>query len=248
MQEGIEAGEIGLIVRSASEIRRARAAAKIASVRFVELGDKMELEAGAVSIATMHLAKGLEFRSMVVMACDEEIVPQSERIENASDEADLEDIYDTERHLLYVACTRARDHLLITGVTPTSEFLDDFLTGSKRSVDERVCGVAHPVLRCTVLKQQLRRKAQFCCGFGDLAPVPTAGAISLQVLQEAGLCRVDVALVCECVTFMRDNLAGATFQWRLVIGVANHVFRRGAVCGLLQVRRPNGTAAEHTVL
>ena len=31
----------------------------------------------------------------------------------------------TERHLLYVACTRARDHLIVTGVAPASEFLDD---------------------------------------------------------------------------------------------------------------------------
>ena len=31
----------------------------------------------------------------------------------------------TERHLLYVACTRARDHLLVTSVEPASEFLDD---------------------------------------------------------------------------------------------------------------------------
>jgi hypothetical protein len=36
-----------------------------------------------------------------------------------------EEVYDTERHLLYVACTRARDHLLITSVEPASEFLDD---------------------------------------------------------------------------------------------------------------------------
>ena len=41
------------------------------------------------------------------------------------DHADLEDLYNTERHLLYVACTRARDHLLITGVDPVSEFLED---------------------------------------------------------------------------------------------------------------------------
>jgi len=33
--------------------------------------------------------------------------------------------YNTERHLLYVACTRARDHLLVTSVEPASEFLDD---------------------------------------------------------------------------------------------------------------------------
>jgi len=35
------------------------------------------------------------------------------------------EVYTTERHLLYVACTRARDHLLVTSVDPPSEFLDD---------------------------------------------------------------------------------------------------------------------------
>ncbi|GAB4365390.1 MAG: hypothetical protein Kow0060_22780 [Methylohalobius crimeensis] len=40
-------------------------------------------------------------------------------------DADLEEVYDTERHLLYVACTRARDNLLVTSVDPESEFLDD---------------------------------------------------------------------------------------------------------------------------
>ena len=73
----------------------------------------------------MHLAKGLEFRAVAVMACDDEMVPLQSRIESIADDADLEDVYDTERHLLYVACTRARDRLLVTGVEPASEFLDD---------------------------------------------------------------------------------------------------------------------------
>ena len=73
----------------------------------------------------MHLDKGLEFRAVAVMACDDEVIPLQERIENVADEADLEEVYNTERHLLYVACTRARDHLLVTGVEPASEFLED---------------------------------------------------------------------------------------------------------------------------
>jgi superfamily I DNA/RNA helicase len=73
----------------------------------------------------MHLAKGLEFRAVAVMACDDDLVPLQSRIESASDEAELDEIYDTERHLLYVACTRARDQLLNTGVEPASEFLED---------------------------------------------------------------------------------------------------------------------------
>lgn len=59
------------------------------------------------------------------MACDDEVLPLQERIESVSDESDLEDVYNTERHLLYVACTRARDFLLVTGVDPASEFLND---------------------------------------------------------------------------------------------------------------------------
>jgi superfamily I DNA/RNA helicase len=73
----------------------------------------------------MHLAKGLEFRAVAVMACDDEIIPLQGRIEAVGDDADLQEVYDTERHLLYVACTRARDNLLVTAVEPASEFLAD---------------------------------------------------------------------------------------------------------------------------
>jgi superfamily I DNA/RNA helicase len=59
---------------------------------------------------------------------DDEIVPLQERIETVGDDADLQEVYDTERHLLYVACNRAETYLLITSVEPPSEFLDDLRT------------------------------------------------------------------------------------------------------------------------
>ena len=73
----------------------------------------------------MHLAKGLEFKAVVVMACDDDILPLQERIETVADEAELDEVYETERHLFYVACTRARDRLLVSGVHPASEFFAD---------------------------------------------------------------------------------------------------------------------------
>lgn len=73
----------------------------------------------------MHLAKGLEFRVVAVIACDDEVIPLQSRIESVADDSDLEEVYNTERHLLYVACTRARDQLLVTSAGPASEFLDD---------------------------------------------------------------------------------------------------------------------------
>ena len=35
----------------------------------------------------MHLSKGLEFRAVAVMACDDEIIPLQERIETVGDDA-----------------------------------------------------------------------------------------------------------------------------------------------------------------
>jgi hypothetical protein len=125
LKEGCQPHEVGLFVRTGEQLKRARAAIKIAGASGVELSDKVEAEAGKVAISTMHLAKGLEFRAVAVMACDDEVLPLQGRIETVADESDLEEVYNTERHLLYVACTRARDRLLITGVDPASEFLDD---------------------------------------------------------------------------------------------------------------------------
>jgi len=127
MTEGILSHEISIFVRSDSEISRAIAAAEQTKTPFKVLDEHVETAVNKISISTMHLAKGLEFRAVVVMACDDEIIPSQKRIETVSDDTDLEEVYNTERHLLYVACTRARDHLLITGINPASEFLDDMM-------------------------------------------------------------------------------------------------------------------------
>lgn len=122
---GLLPHEFGVFVRSAAQLGRAQAAVEKAGLAFKVLDEHVEMSSGHVSISTMHLAKGLEFRAVVVMACDDEVIPLQERIESVGDDADLQEVYDTERHLLYVACTRARDHLLLTGVDPVSEFVGD---------------------------------------------------------------------------------------------------------------------------
>ena len=124
--EGLKPHEIGIFVRSEAELDRARSAVKAAGLDCKVLDEHVETIPEHISVSTMHLAKGLEFRAVVVMACDDEVVPLQERIESVTDEADLKDVYDTERHLLYVACTRARDYLLVTSGDMPSEFLEDF--------------------------------------------------------------------------------------------------------------------------
>lgn len=130
MRSGVLPHECGVFVRSSNELDRARAAVTSAGLSFAVLDDGAQAAAGQVTICTMHLAKGLEFRAVVVMACDDEVIPLQDRLESVADDADLEEVYNTERHLLYVACTRARDHLWVSGVTPVSEFLDDL--GARR--------------------------------------------------------------------------------------------------------------------
>ena len=125
ISEGVKPHEIGVFVRSSAEMGRARKTVGEAGLPFMVLDENVGTTSGHVSISTMHLAKGLEFRAVVVMACDDEVIPLQERIETVADDADLEEVYNTERHLLYVACTRARDYLLVTSVDPASEFLDD---------------------------------------------------------------------------------------------------------------------------
>jgi len=111
--DGVAAEETGIFVRTPQLVERAKEAVACAGLE----------ESPAISV--MHLAKGLEFRAVVVMACDEGIIPLDERVADAADEAELDDIYETERRLLYVACTRARDRLFVSGVRPGSEFLMD---------------------------------------------------------------------------------------------------------------------------
>lgn len=125
LAEGALAEEIGVFVRSDGQLERAQAAVREADAEATLLADDVETRPGTVSINTMHRAKGLEFRAVAVMACDEDVLPLQARIEAVSDESDLEEVYNTERYLLYVACTRARDRLLVSGVAPGSEFLGD---------------------------------------------------------------------------------------------------------------------------
>lgn len=131
IDEGVEPEEIGLFVRSNNELSRARSVVKNAGYTPLELSDRVEDRNGRISIGIMHLAKGLEFKAVGVMACDDDVLPLQERIETVADETELDEVYETERHLFYVACTRARDRLIVTGVEPASEFFENMSVNIK---------------------------------------------------------------------------------------------------------------------
>ncbi len=123
---GVAPAEIGIFVRSNDQLARARTAVKAAGHTQLELSERLEQPQGRIAIGTMHLAKGLEYKAVIVMACDDDVLPLQERIETVADESELDEVHDTERNLFYVACTRARDRLLVSGIQPASEFFADF--------------------------------------------------------------------------------------------------------------------------
>ncbi len=125
LAEGVPPQAVGVIVRADEQMPRARAAIAAAGANHKVLDEDSSPQSGCITACTMHLAKGLEFSAVAVMACDDEVLPLQSRIDALGDSADLEETYETERHLLYVAATRARDHLFLSGVAPASEFLDD---------------------------------------------------------------------------------------------------------------------------
>jgi superfamily I DNA/RNA helicase len=123
--DGIAPDEIGVFVRSHDQMERARGAIAEAGLGVRSISEGQEGAPGNVRLGTMHLAKGLEFRAVIVMACDEGVLPLDGRIADVADEFELDEVIATERQLLYVAATRARDRLFVSGVMPASEFLDD---------------------------------------------------------------------------------------------------------------------------
>jgi superfamily I DNA/RNA helicase len=130
VSDGLRPDEMVLFVRSSVELPRAELAATAAGLPFRVLDTHAETTVGSLSLSTMHMAKGLEFRAVAVMACDDEVIPLQERIETATDASELEDVYNTERQLLYVACTRARDCLFVSSGGSPSEFLGDMTSRS----------------------------------------------------------------------------------------------------------------------
>jgi superfamily I DNA/RNA helicase len=82
----------------------------------------------AVTVTTLHRAKGLEYKAVVVAGASAASLPQRAALQEVDDPADVEDARTRERQLLYVGLTRARDRLLVTWTGEPTSYLQDALT------------------------------------------------------------------------------------------------------------------------
>ena len=106
LEDGLKPSEIAVFVRSEAQLARACAAAATAQLEIRTVATTNADESRAL-VGVMHLAKGLEFRAVALMACDENILPLESRVADVADEFELDEVIATERQLLYVAATRA---------------------------------------------------------------------------------------------------------------------------------------------
>lgn len=85
--------------------------------------DREAMGRGRPVVMTMHRAKGLEFRKVLLFDVSEASIPRALRDQQYSD-ADYADALLRERSLLYVAATRARDQLAISWSGQASPLLE----------------------------------------------------------------------------------------------------------------------------
>lgn len=123
MRRGTGASEIAVLARTGALHRRSTDAALAGhGLSAAALTDR-DAPGNAVCVGTFHSAKGLEFRAVAVIGCEDGIVPSDTALEAENGKDARAIAREREEHLLYVACTRARESMLVTHVGPRSASL-----------------------------------------------------------------------------------------------------------------------------
>ncbi|MFF5262979.1 UvrD-helicase domain-containing protein [Actinomadura viridis] len=130
LDDGVEPTAIGIAARYKYLLKKATDRLKDAGIKAFQVHSRSE----GVRVGTMHRMKGLEFRCVAVIGVDDASVPAPSAIADEGEDAKAhaQDVQ-KERCLLFVACTRARDHLYVSYASEPSSFLAVHTGGSASS-------------------------------------------------------------------------------------------------------------------
>lgn len=181
------------------------------SIALVSDVDKLDESTEAVTLMTMHSAKGLEFNDVFLVGMEEGLFPSKRSMEEDSS-------VEEERRLCYVGITRAKEHLFITNASKRTLYGSTSYTMPSRFVDE----IPTNLLSEESLKNKENRKRKsekyldneysrvdsMLSGIGDTFTIPTKST-----KQKIGL-SVD--------TFLK-NIAGVSQSSRNVTNTATNV-------------------------
>ncbi len=92
-----------------------------------EDGEEEGSDEAGVTVSTMHGAKGLEFKAVIVASCDDRRLPNAFVLESLTDPEERKAAIEQERRLLYVSMTRARDEVFVTWSGTPSPFVQELL-------------------------------------------------------------------------------------------------------------------------
>ena len=122
---GVDPEGIAVCARTGSSVGAAMQALKVSGLPTLELGQD-EASGSGVRLGTMHRLKGLEFRCVAIVDCDDDSMPAYWDLTPEHDDA-VQRAHDLQRErcLLYVAATRARDGLWVGWSGQRSRFLPE---------------------------------------------------------------------------------------------------------------------------
>lgn len=122
LEDGVAPSAIGAVARTRRDLEALRSALDDEELTSTEIGS--DAAQPGVNVGTMHSSKGLEFARLAVVAVNADNVPLPIAVTSEQEDA-TQHALDLlrERCLLYVACTRARDQLIVTSSGAPSTLL-----------------------------------------------------------------------------------------------------------------------------
>ena len=113
IEEGVAHSAVGITARRHRDLHAVQGALNETDIRWTEIG--ADAKRPGVQVGTMHSCKGLEFARLAVVAANYDNLPLPAAVTPAAEDQTQHDLEVLrERCLLYVACTRARDELVVT--------------------------------------------------------------------------------------------------------------------------------------